>query len=80
MRASVSCQGAGADAIGQIVYKWPKKYTQLVRCLCCPIRALHGRRAILYEAGEIHCDVAPARRQGEGTAADLKLQECRLGR
>ena len=79
MRASVSCQGAGADAIGQIVYKWPKKYTQLVRCLCCPISALHGRHANLYKEGEIHCDVVPGRRQGQGTAAALKLEECRLG-
>jgi hypothetical protein len=60
MRASVSYQGAGADAIGQIVYKWPKKYTQLVRCLGCPIRALHGRYLYLYKAGEIRCDFAPA--------------------
>lgn len=64
MRASVSCQGAGADAIGQIVYEWLKKYTQLVRCLCCPIRALHGRHTILYKAGEICGDVTRARRQG----------------
>ena len=56
MRASVSCQGAGADTIGQIVYKWRKKYTQLVRWICCPISALHGRRTIQYKAGEIHCD------------------------
>jgi hypothetical protein len=80
MRASVSCQGAGADTISTIVYKWLKTYTQLVRLFCCPISALHGRRSILYKAGEIHCGVAPARRQGECTAADLKLQECRLGR
>lgn len=64
MRASVSCQGAGADAIGQIVYKWHKKYTQLVRCFYCPISALHGRHAILYEGAEIRRDVARALRQG----------------
>lgn len=64
MRARVSCQGAGADTISQIVYKWPKKYTQLVRYLCCPIRALHGRDAILYKGAEIRRDVARALRQG----------------
>ena len=64
MRATVSCQGAGADAIGQIVYQWPKKYTQLVRCLCCPIRALHGRHAILYKAADIRRDFARALGQG----------------
>lgn len=80
MRASVSCQGAGADTISQIVYKWPKKYTQLARYLCCPIRALHGRLHILYEAGEIRCDLATATKQGQGTAAAMKLEECRRGR
>ena len=79
MRASVSCQGAAADTIGQIVYKWHKKYTQLVQWVCCPISALHGRHANLYKEGEIHCDVVPGRRQGQGTAAALKLEECRLG-
>jgi hypothetical protein len=53
MRASVSCQGAGADTISQIVDKWRKKYTQLVQCICCPIRALHGRHPNLYKADEI---------------------------
>lgn len=65
MRASVSCQGAGADAIGQIVYKLVKKYTQLVRRVYCPIRALHGRHAILYKAAEIRRDVARARSRGK---------------
>lgn len=64
MRASVSCQGAGADTISQIVYKWLKKYTQLVRWICCPIRALHGRQHIRYKAAEICLDVARALRQG----------------
>ena len=80
MRASVSCQGAGADTITTIVYKWPEKYTRLVWLICCPIRALHGRHANLYKAGEMRCDVAPARRQGQGTAAASKLEECRRGR
>jgi hypothetical protein len=64
MRASVSCQGAGADTIGQIVYKCHKKYTQLVQWVCCPIRALHGRDAIPYKVAEIRRDVARALRQG----------------
>ena len=64
MRASVSCQGAGADTISQIVYKWRKKYTPLVRYVCCPIRALHGRHAILYKAADIRRDFARALGQG----------------
>jgi hypothetical protein len=80
MRASVSCQGAGADAIGQIVYKWPKKYTQLVRCLCCPISALHGRHANLYKAGEFRCILAASQGNWGRACAALNLQECRIGR
>ena len=80
MRASVSCQGAGADTITTIVYKWPEKYTRLVWLICCPISALHGRYVYLYKAGEIRCDLARALRHGEGTPVTMKLQERRRGR
>lgn len=75
MRARVSCQGAGADTISQIVYKWPKKYTQLVRYLCCPIRTLHGQQVLLYRAGEICRFQDTTGRSGAAQFLDPALKE-----